>query len=138
MPTVYRVECPQCRSGPYSCLCRPTMADTEQSLRRAINEGYRPSRHPLPEDDGLMIHQWRACTLFGFASRKQALDWFRTDAEHRVFAQAGFRVLEYDIADDDLLVGRHQVVFDGDRATQIAAHDPITFFSASQTHEEVA
>lgn len=76
------------------------------------------ARHPLPENDGIMVwalrHLYRDLR-FGFRSTEKAELWF-SPPERLVLAKHGFRLVQYEVPLRWVKHGLRQTVFDLARA----------------------
>jgi hypothetical protein len=111
---VYRVECPDGK-GPYN---QP--GNWSFSLGCAHTGGSHPSPFVDPllgysyDEIGLPSKDW----VCGFASMKDLYGWFGgylRGAMRRLDA----RIVMYDVKAGDVRIGKHQVVFNKDRATLV-------------------
>lgn len=94
---VYRVEHKECRIGPY------------QGGAIGDNADYWDANHPGPREDG--IKGWITWNdFFGFKNPSQLLAWFNIWDLWR-WKKKGFCVYRYDIPDEHVRLGGHQVVF---------------------------
>jgi hypothetical protein len=106
---VYRVEDTSKHVGPYfSGQGSIQTPDLLQCFRQHNDEA-----HPVPADDGLdigridlLLFDWR----FGFKSMAQLRRWF-SEHERELLARAGYRVVVYNVPDDEVRIGHRQVIF---------------------------
>ena len=75
--------------------------------------------NPLPNQDGMNVFAISVCEcLFGFRSPEDLTAWFGTDP--RPLNDIGVCVVIYEVPDDAVIVGGHQVAFDPRVATPLA------------------
>lgn len=135
--SILRVECMECRQGPYNCHCGGSifsgdvMGATKWEAYASIGEGaVTGQEHPMPLDDGLCTplearrdYGWEA-VWFGFADWEQLRGWCRPSSCADAFFASYWHIVEYSLTYDDVLFGRHQVMFNADAATVVAFHTP--------------
>lgn len=140
--SILRVECMQCQTGPYNCLCRLTAQDPEDpevayevtwraylSIGMGCGDAY--DEHPTPERDGLpaarrLRDTWgEDAVLFGFADWVQLRAWMRPSSCAEPFFAAYWHIVEYHVTDaENVKFGGRQVMFNRDAATVVAYHTP--------------
>jgi hypothetical protein len=121
MTLIYRVEHDEYKHGPYR--------DHDYALWHG--QPNRPE-HPDPEDD-FDTDAWDDRSyVFAFASLRQLRDWFKP-AELRRMRRRDFIVRYYDVPAGEIIVGRSQVAFPGNRKSY--PHGPL-FMLRLRTHGE--
>lgn len=80
-----------------------------------------PSKHDAPYKDGIPLHIVQKGTYHcGFVSIEQYHEWFETRLIRKsLFQRFKLVVREYEVADDRVFLGRHQVMFRFEDATEI-------------------
>jgi hypothetical protein len=115
---VYRIEDPTSGWGPYTAHSRHRNKSSYEVVRdHLMNEyairGYSKGTNPPPWNDGLGDIYDTEFT--GFRSLKQLREWFSTD-DLKTIAGAGFVARRYQIDGGHVRKGRHQLVFERDKA----------------------
>ena len=107
---VYRVEHRTDGSGPYN----PRGADAPRMFRMA--EEHQDENHPGPYEGGEFDFPFdlRDDHFFGFQSLDLLTAWF--DGWLAKLDAAGYRVATYRVPADAVVLGRHQCVFERERA----------------------
>lgn len=111
--TVWRIEDPYARRGPYTA-----DSDLADELCRVHND----HAHPAPYEDGDLQDIARASEVCGFATRRLLEDWFAGYMSK--LAKAGYLVVEYTVPRRDVRYGRQQVVFRRQFATRESESRP--------------
>ena len=77
------------------------------------------NNHPAPWDDGL---QMTLNEVSGVISIEQANQWFGTTFEHDMLTEFGYHLDEYEVKDNGVKIGGHQVAFDPTKAHLVKVH----------------
>ena len=116
---VYRVECPNSRSGMYrvSSMALSKMCDRNQ--------------HPGPQNDNRLMleisekgmesdESWHLIDQkcrFGFASKKQMRKWISDDEWKSKLAAEGLMVAKYQVPKSSVAIGKTQAIYRPENAT---------------------
>lgn len=103
---VYRVEHGQTRLGPYD-------PDTSPIPQSEMDTG---PTHPSPVYD-LDIRALSRSMHFGFLDTAQLWSWFSSYCQY--LRGQGYVVAQYEVPNEAVIVGGHQVAFNKERATRV-------------------
>lgn len=96
-------------------------------------------RHPLPEADAGMSHEWeRLCSdeqlkwYFGFSSVQQCLRWMYSEKFWERAERLGLLVVMYEVPAYVCIVGYTQATFLKSKATPVQVSPPLDWFRLAQ------
>lgn len=86
------------------------------------------SQHPTPGSDYVLSPKWNKIAVtdktkyrFGFASEEQLNAWFHPDIQDEILSN-GFHINQYEVPDEDVLVGDKQAAFLPNRAKKVLSY----------------
>lgn len=119
---IFRVE--KSGVGPWS------HQDTSLSFASMTSEqpGFADNcAHPTPQDENLRF--WNGTDVCACTSLEMLFRWFYTDRVINYLEKHGFRINEYEIDRDDVVIGQWQCVYDPkDVVNKVASHSVLDKF----------
>jgi hypothetical protein len=130
--TLYRVEHPQSRRGPYTDSKRWDRLKGQEDLLIMLTEAIQPSTdgwieaHPPPHVDGLDDRLMSSHEQCAFASIDQMLQWWPELETYEILEAAGYRLHEIEVHADKVTHLKHQSIFDSGAVLSRKVLDSLT------------